>query len=288
MEWNQSALYGLQKCGEWFRRAIMDRERMPPTLRMARGTAVHHIAKEAHKRQMVLAGIWTGETPEFANEPGSIQAAIEAQDLAASAFTREVGAGVTLTKEEEDNAESTMGHHLDVVVRSAERYVSGVAPGIVPVGVERKVTVKPQDSDLVIHGRMDVVEDLGISDEPGVSREGIRDLKTSEKKPGPRVADDSQQLDMYALLHTAATGMMPRRLILDYIVARKTGTDHFPLVTTRSEADLRSIVTRLNVATEAVRAGVFLPTNPSNWWCSPKFCEFFRTCPYVGSRGDRE
>jgi hypothetical protein len=50
--------------------------------------------------------------------------------------------------------------------------------------------------------------------------------------------------------------------------------------TERSDEDYRQLLMRVDAVTAAIEAGVFLPTTPDNWRCSPKFCGYYDTCPY--------
>src|SRR5262249_23493725 len=160
--------------------------------------------------------------------------------------------------------------------------VGTVAPAITPVAVERRITVKPQESDLVIHGTIDLI------DGPEGAPEIIRDLKTSEKAPSDRAAELSQQLSMYSLIRYAEIGRLAGRLILDYLVRTPLRREkrHVLLETTRDAEDMRVLVNRLNVAVETVKRGTFVPTSPDSWYCARAYCEYYDDCPYT-RRTDR-
>jgi hypothetical protein len=283
---NNSKVSLLQRCGEAFRRQEIEGEEMPNTLPRGRGSAVHWVAKEAHKRQMADGGRWSHllAPPVFVNSPGTEEAVAEAADLAATALDRELQGEVMLTGEElQLGAARAYGQVKDHVVASSKFYVRTVAPKFYPLNVEHRVEVRPRQMSLVYHGQYDLVT---------LGRNGgrvVRDLKTGTRAPRANAADMSQQLDMYALLHSAEHGSLPESMALDYVVRDRRGiVSHHALETTRSPEDLEAMVLKLGRAVDAVRKGVFLPANPQfDWWCSPRWCGFWSTCPFVGSKGKR-
>ena len=105
------------------------------------------------------------------------------------------------------------------------------------------------------------------------SDENIIDLKTALRKPQPDVADKSDQLTMYALAYRAETGLLPRRVILDYIVHDwMNNPDKVPqiitLQSTRTESDIQRFLMRLIRVIKGIQAGVFLPPDPTSWVCN--------------------
>lgn len=270
IEWNNSSLMLLESCGEAFRRRIINKEQVPPSVRMARGTIVHAATGRGLLRKM--------------NE-GVLPTVEEARDLAADLFEETWAQGVTVDGEDVEDAGSegaVRAEAKDFSIALTALHTEKVAPGINPVAVERKIVIKPQDSDLVIHGTMDLVH----ADPDG--GEHIRDTKTSTKSPNKNAAETSQQFDMYGLLRTAETGKLPVGYGLDYLVRTPAKKDlkYVPLTTTRTAEDLQTMVARINVAVDAVKKGVFVPTSPDNWRCSRSWCEFYETCIYV-KRGNR-
>jgi hypothetical protein len=263
IEWNNSALTKLERCGEAFRRRYIEGEVVPPSPRMLRGTVVHKVASTTMLRKL---------------EEQTVPSVEEAKDLAATEFEQQWAGGVSFEQEPvEGSADAEKGRSKDFSVDVSGFYVSGVAPSIEPVAVERRITVRPKDSDLVIHGTMDLVATAARGGE------AIRDLKTSEKSPSKDAAARSQQLTMYAMLRHAETGELPEELSLDYAVRTPARGDlkFVPLPTTRDAGDVAALVHRLNTAVEAVKRGVFMPTAPDSWWCSAMWCEYYNSCVYV-------
>ena len=270
--WSNSALACLERCGEQFRRRYIERERTPPAPRMLRGTVVHRVASESMLRKMGRR-----EDPEL--EEVTVE---EAKDLAATHFEQEWAGGVSFEQEPTtEGVAAAKAASKDFAIDLSAFYVDGLAPAINPIAVERRITVRPKDSDLVIHGTIDLIDGRPEG-------EVIRDVKTSEKSPSKDTADNSQQLSIYAVIRLAETGRLPNGLALDYLVRTPAEHQrkHVQLVTRRDMADVTAVVARINTAVEAVKRGVFVPTNPDNWWCSRTWCEYFTSCVYV-RRGDR-
>lgn len=285
--WNNSNLSLLQRCGEAYRRRVIEEDLDPPTPSLIRGSTVHQIAKVALRRK--LGGKTNAELPTVE----------EARDLAATDFERRWGEQeVRLVPGDEEDGATALAQAKadakDFAVALSGYHVAELAPRLRPVAIERKIIVKPQDSDLQIHGTLDVItqpEEPVTLDAAGINavgRDTIRDLKTSAKSPSRDAADKSQQLSMYAMIRAAEVGALPEALALDYLVRTPKRGDlkAVELATTRDAADVQALVARLNTAVEAVKRGVFMPADPTSWWCSEKWCGFWSSCPYV-RRGER-
>jgi hypothetical protein len=291
-KWSSSSLGVLQQCGERYRRRYIENERCAPAPRMIRGTAVHKAIRTAHIRQLdkqlsTFGGaMLNGTAPYDGRREVSREAtptAEEARDTAADSIETEWAGGVMLDEQERSQGSMNVkGEAKDFAVDLAGFHATNVAPAVLPVGVERKIIVKPRDSDLEITGIIDLIDEVA----PG--EEVVRDAKTREKSPSKTEADTSQQLDIYAMIRTAETGVPPKTLALDVLVRTPKQKDlkYVELITTRDMEDVKALVNRINAATTAVERGVFMPTDPSNWICSEKWCEFYDSCVYV-RRGAR-
>ena len=267
--WSNSALQTLQGCGEKFRRRYVEREYTPTRPRLVRGSAVHGTA-----RTMMQQRQETGVLPDLD----------EVKDLAASAFTAAwTKDEVVLEPGEEAEAGPQAAHdyQLDLTVDLATLYRQIPAPRIVPVGVERRIEVRPKDMDITIAGTIDLIDGQPEG-------EIIRDAKSAEKSPAKGMADTSEQLTMYGLIRLAEVGTMPSRFTLDYLVRTPAKRDlkYVPLESTRDAEDVRVTVARLNAGIDAVTAGRFVPISGEHWSCDPKWCEFYASCPYT-RRGER-
>lgn len=291
IDFNNSNLTKLMQCGERFRRSVIEKEARPGTIEQYRGTAVHAVAAESHTRQMKATTIIAPQ--DAADRAYVLREALpslaEAGDLAAEEFDRKVGEGIReLPEEMEAGVATVRGQEKDAAVDLARMYVRDVAPTIDPIAVERKVVVKPRDSDLVVYGTMDLVTrepSPSVYARVGETIEVIRDQKTGTKTPPGDTAHKSQQLDMYSMLRKAETGTMPGKVTLDYLIRtpKRGEVKHIRLDSRRTDGDVGALVNKLNVAVEAVRRGVFVP-NTNGWWCDVRYCEFFQSCQYVSGR----
>lgn len=262
--WHQSMLTSVLRCGEAFRRRYVEREIIPSTTPQIRGTAVHRAASTGLMQQMRAQ----------ATAPVDLY-----EDVAATEIERARHGGATFTAEEVSQGPArTWGDLKDRVVRYAGAYGARVAPLIRPVAVEQQITLSGVIPGVLLRGTIDLV------DEPAPALRRVIDTKTTERMPHADVAERSQQLSMYDLLDAGAHGASEsRQVALDYLVMKRSTGDVEPvrLYSTRTPATRRVIVRRLETAITAVNAGTFLPANPDDWWCAPKWCAYWSTCPYV-------
>lgn len=295
MRWSNSSLFTAQQCGEKFRRRYIEGDRRPSGVRAKRGTAVHRVANVSHMRQLVAKQ--EGSTPQ--NE--ALPTVEEAKDLAATEFDAAMVQGCAFSDEEkEEGVEKIAGEQKDAAVQMSEHYVGAVAPRIDPVGVERRVVIKPVDMDIEIVGIVDLIseEAMGVpwamgenGEVDGVRRllrkqiEVVNDLKTADRQPNEDAASKSQQLSLYALIRTAEVGKTPDKVRLRTLVRTRTGkTSSVEQTADISKDNLEAVAQRLNAAIESVKRGAFVPANPDSWWCSARYCEYFGDCRFAMGR----
>lgn len=283
--WRQGHLWLLENCGERYRREVEEKEIAPSPIRFARGSSVHYVIAEAHKKQMSDRGDWDGDVPSaFENAPGTYASVKEAGDLAATKFDERQRAGVAFSKDEtSEGVANVAGRQKDSAVKLAELYVSKVAPRIFPLGVERRIVVRPKDLPIEVSGTIDVIEGLIpalVGPDGPVLQEAIVDDKTGERSPNKNAADQSSQLTMYALVRYAEIGRLPSKVSLIHLVRTKTGAiSAVRQDSKRTMADLHALSSRLTRAIESVKKGVFMPN--TKWWgCSSKWCPFWETCVF--------
>ncbi len=264
--WSNSSLSCLTQCGEKYRRRYIENERFPPSPRQLRGRVVHAVAQGAYQHTLNSEPLPTVD---------------EAKDTAATNYEAEWSKGVEPDKDDPSTLETQKGSSKDFAVDLSGYHVATVAPAITPIAVEEKITVTPKDSDLVIHGIVDLIDLTSDGDV-------IRDLKTAEKSPPHDAAEKSQQLSFYHLIWHTDTGVLPKRLTLDTLVRTpaKAEKKYVQLHTVRDVADDAALVQRLNTAVETVKRGVFMPAPMDSWGCSERWCEFYTTCVYT-RRGAR-
>ncbi len=113
----------------------------------------------------------------------------------------------------------------------------------------------------------------------------IHDAKTARKRGNQDLADGSDQLSWYELLHRARYRKPTNGLVIDQLVQThggKLSVNRFE--TTRDVADLRAVVGTIKQVAKMIEREVFLPAPDSAWWCSPRWCGYHSEaggpCPY--------
>lgn len=246
----------LAKCGEQYRRRYMEQERRPPGIAMVRGTGVHR-GLELNFRQKIESRI---DLP--------VSDVVEA---AVAGFEAELAGGYELNVDEESRgAKVVIGEAKDVVVTLAELAAEEMCPDYQPVLVEQPVRIELPNNTHDLYGVIDLADDRGR----------VVDTKTAAKSKKQDDADSSVQLTTYTALHKVATGEFPTELRMEVLVSTKTPKRQ-TLVTTRSEADLAALAARIDAASRIIQAGVFMPATPGAWWCGPKWCGYWASCPFV-------
>jgi len=258
---SQSRLGMLGKCPEQYRRRYEENEIIPPGVAMARGVGVHGAAKGNFRQKI--------ESHEDLPTQDII-------DIAVSEFDRVLKRGVRFTPEEESRgAEVVIGETRDTTAGLATVFAEEVAPAYQPEMVEQKQRIVLPEAPFDLVAILDLMTTDGY----------VVDLKTSSKSPGLYDADQSEQLTFYALVYKALKGELPVGVSLEVLVETPAQKKRYrkALHSTRTIGDLTALVNRINMAVKLIDAGVFIPTNPSNWWCDSRWCGYFNTCKYVNS-----
>jgi len=139
-------------------------------------------------------------------------------------------------------------------------------------------------------GEMDIVEQWAVGQEQTYL--SIRDTKTASKSPtkgyldghdSPGIADDSNQLDGYAVATKVLDGKLPDMMTLDFLIQTPARRDlnYVPRKTTRTMDDVNVFLNRFANAVQAIRTGMFVPTNPTDWRCSQRWCGYFDICEFA-------
>lgn len=255
---SHSQIDKLTSCGVAWKFRYLDRIKKAPASGMLRGRAVD----KAVQRNL-----------ENKRDNGTLLPLEEVQDIASDTLRNEWEGGVALDEEELEAGERAVkGEITDQVVRMAATHATQVAPKLFPVGVQERFDVEIKGYDCHFVGYRDVREANGFT----------RDTKTSKKKPSGDEADTSTQLTLYALAHKVEFGEYPRAVVLDYLVNYVRKPDEaFSLYSSRGPEQFAALLRRIEAAVESIRAGIFIPADPSSWKCSSKWCEFWGDCPYA-------
>lgn len=259
-----SQLDSYTRCGEAYRRRYVEREIIPPAFSMTKGSSVH-TGQEHDFRQKIETKV---------NLPKN-----EVVELVAASFDGRIKAeGVLLTEAEESIGKAIVtGKAKDSTIRMAQKLSEAVGPKYQPLAVEVPFRI-------VLPGPRDLVGFIDLELE-----NGFQDLKTGAKAKSQSDIDGDVQFTTYAAAYQNLRGKPPEEIVIDNIIDRvspktsKVTTEHIALKTLRGPADFKALANRINTIVAGITAGHFMPATPGAWWCSPKSCGYWRTCPMVNS-----
>lgn len=248
------------KCGEAYRRRYVLEQPIPKNTFMVQGSGVHKAAEHLHNSIIV-------------NDPISAEEMVQTY----SDYHDKEIPNVEI-HEDADEEDKDLGRVKDLGVRLTRKYhrvalgndrdaVTGeIVPAVKPVAAEQvfRVKLQPEESDPIpFLGIIDLVED-----------EAIADLKTKKKAASQTECDNSIQLSLYAHV----TGKPHVRL--DQLV-KPTKTMGERFIRKSSMRDKRETLHALDVVAEVaqdIAVGRFRRTNPENWWCSERWCPYWKDC----------
>jgi len=255
-----SAINTIGRCGEQFRRRHVEGEIIPPAIAMVVGL-----------------GTDRSVTANLGNkiETGKLLKLPEVLDVARDSVNEEWEHGIWLGPDEKGVADATLrGAAVDKAVRLSGLHAQQRAPALAPTHVQRSWVIELPNHPLNLAGTIDIQE----------GKLAVIDTKTSKKSPSKGAADDSDQLTLYALAAKVLDGVAPLRVILDYLVDLKTGPKVRTIISTRTNEDFQVMLRRVENAAQVIEAGVFPPARQDDWWCGPKWCGYWATCPYARRR----
>jgi hypothetical protein len=244
------------KCGEQYRRRYVQGDRVPPGVSLIKGSAVDKSVDHNLNNKI---------------ETGQL---LEPEDVATiAAETVETGfvAGVLLDDEEAKiGIRKVKGLTIDSAVLLSKLHHAKFAPVISPLRVQADWELELQGYPFGLVGKIDVIETDGT----------VRDTKTTAKSPSEDTAEISDQLTMYAFAMEESFERDPGRLYcLDYLVDLKVPKT-VSLKARRTQAQINAFLLKVEAVSSAIEKGVFIPTDSSNWWCSAKWCGYFKSCKY--------
>lgn len=250
-----SGLDSFFRCGEQYRRTKIEGERIPPGIALVVGGSVHKASEFNFKQKL------STET----------DVGLEAlQDTVATNYAKTLDErGVFLAPDEAPGAKKLLGEGKDTAVGLMKPYHDDFAVYIQPEIIEARTTL-----DIGIDLPVVAVLDLYTKDKR------LSDLKTAARSWSQGKADTSTQATIYREVVKALTGEYPDKITFDILVKTKTPKLQ-TLETSRTDEDLRIVAKRFRQMIRMVSAGIFPPAEPDGWICSPRFCGFYFTCPYI-------
>lgn len=243
------------RCPEQWRRRYIEKEVIPPGIAARVGTGVHKGAEVNWKEK-----VQTGR-----DEPLNV-----VQDAARDAYKKGLLDGVYIPPQEKGSAKKDMAEGVDVVTSLAEVFHRDMAPTIMPRYVEKKVEYQDPRLPVPFIGYIDLItEDLRLSD-----------MKTAARSWSQAKADEDLQATGYWKFVQELLGQEPSSITFDVLVKNKT-PKYQVIETTRQAADWDALVARCQTMLKMVEAGIFPPAETGSWICSPRFCGYWWTCPYI-------
>lgn len=254
-----SAIETYLRCGEAYRRQYVLHEPFPPNTGFVRGRAVHRAAEVNYKQKIESREDLDAKVMQEA-------AAAEVHEIVATE-------GLSLLPEEATRGLARVkGEIVDRAVALTRSVREHVAPKVQPVLVEQFVRIPLAGRPFDLLGRLDVADD----------RDLVRDLKTSSRRKSQDELDRSPQLVFYHAAFRHVTGRPAAGTVLDVLVETKTRTPAVQTLTGMpTEADRKVFLARLNAVVDGTARGAFPPAPVGAWWCSPRWCQWWGTCPFV-------
>jgi hypothetical protein len=242
------------RCPAQFERRYINGEIIPPGIAARRGSATHKASEINHKQKI----------------KSKVDMPVDAlQDAARDEYVRLVkDEGVFIPKEQVSEKDKLLAAGLDASTRLTKLYCEALAPKIQPILAEEKLEFDAGFS-IPLVGTIDI---LTVDN-------WMPDMKTADKSKSAGEADNSLQLSFYAGLVAHHTGNWPKKISLEILVNNKEPKLQ-SLETTRGPEHWQSLLSRIDLMIQQIRAGLFPPCDPGAWICSPAWCGYYWTCKY--------
>lgn len=244
------------RCGEMYRRRVIEKEPLIPTIPLHKGSGVH-----------------TGAEINFKQKIKSFQDLPKASiiEAAVSGFeTRFKKEGVALTAEEEKiGLDLVIGKAKDRTAVLAGMVADYVAPAHQPVIVE-------QDQRIELMSNLDLWVKLDMIN----TRNEIVDYKSSKRSLNQADIDQDIQYTLYALTQKSITKADPGPIVIENLVDTGKNTKYNPMTTSRNISHFKKAIEQINIFIAGLKSGVFLPAEKGSWYCNEEHCGYARTCKF--------
>lgn len=246
------------RCAEQYRRRYIENEILLPGIALIQGKAIHTGAEINFSQKI--------ESHKDLSKNDIIDSII-------SDFETQVSGGYSLDADEENRGASTViGEAKDQTVKLAGLHAEEQAPSYQPIRVEHRTRIELKNAT---HDLVSITDLIDIANR-------ITDFKMDKRSmPQPSI-DNSIQLTIYSAAMYSETGTLPSEVRFDNLIKTKTPKRQI-LRSYRTKADLDVLSNRINVTLATINAGNFPPCPSGSWQCSPKWCGYFYSCPYVNS-----
>lgn len=269
---HQSHLSMLYKCGEKFRRVVLEGDREPPTTPLVIGTASHQAI--AHNLRNKI-------------EKGTLLTREAVQDFSRDAFIKEWQSSPIILNEEEisEGLQKTRDVSQDSTIAVVTEHHYAIAPKLFPVEVEKAWVLEAPAFPFDLAGMIDIKERYGKVEKIITT---IRDNKTRSRDFGQIEVDNSEQFTVYAMAAFYIDGVLPDYVFQDTLIKPTKGRSAKAISyrSTRTKEDFDVFQRRFEQACRIIEKQAFAPANPTDWWCSKEYCGFAAngSCPYFNSK----
>ena len=246
------------RCLEQHRRRYDCGDIIPPSIALHRGTGFHK-GSEFNFRQKMETDIDLPYSQIEEVAVGTLETAVKNEGIYLSPDEKTVGKVKVV---EQGILELRTGTKL---------YSESIAPIISPLYVEETVRADLDDNTELV-GRIDLID----------RSQSILDLKLSSKSMAQDAVDSMPQLTMYSMLYESKWGKKPPGLSI-YNTVLKKSPEVQVLNTTRQCDDYEALMRNIQAMIKQIANGAytFAYGQASAWWCSPRFCGYWSTCPGV-------
>ena len=261
ISWSQIGM--LMRCQpQWYFRYVLGII-MPPGIAAGIGGATHKSVEKNLRHKM---------------DTGDLLPVNDCMDIARDALIyRWDKNGVLVTADEKSKGIKVVkGEAIDVAVKLSALHSEKVAPDIEPADVECKWELDIVDTDYTLLGYIDIREDGGIRETKTIGASGATNQ---------RAADTSDQITTYVMAESVLKDVKPETVgvQLDYLRKLKSPR-HVSVATKRTQADVDSMLLRIETAIKIMERGIFMPCARDSWLCSADRCGYFHICEYGGKR----
>lgn len=270
-ELTQSMINMISKCAAQFENRYIKGIIIPPGVAARKGSSVHRGA-EYNYRHIIEKGV-----PAPADE---------VQDVTRDEFLKLIkDEGVWLSDDDLPDKTKILATTLDEATSASQFYHLYFAPEDKEIAIVEKRLYADIGVGIPISGKPDVVSDGRIPD-----------IKTTSKRWTDERIDGDIQATMYRILcRENGIGELPFyfRFLQNMknppkdngrIWDPKTGVCGECREAVRTPDHEEALKSRIVVIKKMLDAGDFPPSYSDTWWCTPKWCGYFKMCPYAKGR----
>ncbi len=273
---HQSHLSMLYKCGEKFRRIVIEGHREPPTTDLVIGTASHKAI--AHNLTNKI-------------EHGTLLTREAVQDFSRDSFLKEWHSSPIILTEEQisDGLQKTRDLSQDSTIAVVTEHHYEIAPRLAPAEVEKPWVLEAPGFPYDLAGTWDIYEIYRLlSEAESKIITSIRDNKTRSRDFGQIEVDNSEQFTVYAMAAFYIKGVMPDYVYQDTLLkpTKTRGAVAISYRSTRTKDDFAVFQRRFEQACKIIDKQIYTPASTTDWWCSKSWCGFAAdgSCPYFNSK----